>query len=149
MLSKPHALPETDALFKIVTCFWILSPRFIEIVTFANPLPNKDLRNFAQNFKMKINMKRLKAIGLFLGLSCALLWPLQTSAQEGGLFGLGSKATEQNDNYGMMKGGYRGGEGVGLGGAESENPTPVGSGIIILMAAGAGYAMLKRKEDKQ
>lgn len=41
------------------------------------------------------------------------------------------------------------GGGIGLGGAESENPTPVGSGIIVLMAAGAGYALLKRKEDKQ
>ena len=41
------------------------------------------------------------------------------------------------------------GEGISLGGAESENPTPVGSGIIVLMAAGAGYALLKRKEDKQ
>ena len=65
------------------------------------------------------------------------------------MFGLGSKATEQNDNYGMMKGGYRGGEGIGLGGAENENPTPVGSGIAILTAIGAGYALLKRKENKQ
>ena len=96
--------------------------------------------------KMK---NKTKTIMLLLVLTVALLSPLCTNAQEGGLFGLGNKATEQNDNYGMMKGGYRGGEGVGLGGAESENPTPVGSGIIILMAAGAGYAMLKRKEDKQ
>lgn len=39
--------------------------------------------------------------------------------------------------------------GIGLGNAETENPTPVGSGIAILTAIGAGYALLKRKEDKQ
>lgn len=92
---------------------------------------------------------KMKTIMLSLVMAVALLSPLCINAQEGGLFGLGNKATEQNDNYGMMKGGYRGGEGISLGGAESENPTPVGSGIIVLMAAGAGYALLKRKEDKQ
>ena len=91
---------------------------------------------------------KMKTIRLSLVLAVALLLPISMNAQ-GGVFGLGQKATEQDDNYGMMKGGYRGGEGVGLGGAENENPTPVGSGIAILMAAGAGYALLKRKEDKQ
>ena len=28
-------------------------------------------------------------------------------------------------------------------------PVPMGSGVIILLAAGAGYAALKRKEDEQ
>jgi hypothetical protein len=43
-------------------------------------------------------------------------------------------------------------EGFTLGGAQNENPTtdaPLGSGIVILMAAGAGYALLKRKEEQQ
>lgn len=43
-------------------------------------------------------------------------------------------------------------EGFILGGAQNENPTtdaPLGSGIVLLMAAGAGYALLKRKEEQQ
>ena len=28
-------------------------------------------------------------------------------------------------------------------------PVPLGSGLVILLAAGAGYAALKRKEDEQ
>jgi len=28
-------------------------------------------------------------------------------------------------------------------------PVPVGSGVLVLLAAGAGYAVLKRKEDEQ
>ena len=39
--------------------------------------------------------------------------------------------------------------GLTLGGAENENPAPLGSGVVLLMAAGAGYALLKRKEEQQ
>lgn len=28
-------------------------------------------------------------------------------------------------------------------------PVPLGSGVVLLLAAGAGYAILKRKEDEQ
>lgn len=36
-----------------------------------------------------------------------------------------------------------------LGGAQQEDPTsaPLGSGIVVLLTAGAGYALLKRKEE--
>ena len=44
---------------------------------------------------------------------------------------------------------YVAGQTAALARVESENPTLVGSGIIVLMDAGAGYALLKRKEDKQ
>ena len=160
MRPKPHALPETDAFFEIVTCFLILSPRFIEIVTFANPLSNKDLRNFAQIFKKRINMKRLKAIGLFLGLSCALLWPLQTSAQNGGgVFGYGNKAVEQNDNYGMMGRGTTGSgitnqtygsdqDGFGITNQTYGDNAPLGSGLLMMTAAAMGYAAMKRNKKQ-
>ena len=36
----------------------------------------------------------------------------------------------------------------GLGGATQENPTPVGSGLLILTIAGAGYAFVRRKSRK-
>lgn len=39
--------------------------------------------------------------------------------------------------------------GLTPGDATNENPAPLGSGIVILMAAGAGYALLKRKEEQQ
>ena len=53
---------------------------------------------------------------------------------------------------------YQGGRststvGLTLGGVtNNENPTseaPLGSGVVLLMAAGAGYALLKRKEEQQ
>ena len=40
------------------------------------------------------------------------------------------------------------GDGIGLGGATQENPTPVGSGLLILTIAGAGYAIVRRKSCK-
>ena len=34
--------------------------------------------------------------------------------------------------------------GFGMGGATEEDPTPIGSGLVILLAAGAGYALRNR-----
>ena len=40
--------------------------------------------------------------------------------------------------------------GIGIGGAEQEDPTaPVGSGLLVLSIAGAGYVALKNKEAKR
>lgn len=36
-------------------------------------------------------------------------------------------------------------DGMSLGDAVNENPTPLGSGLLIMMAAGAGYAVARRK----
>ena len=40
---------------------------------------------------------------------------------------------------------------IGLGGATQENPTdvPLGSGIMVLVAAGIGYVAIKRKEGEK
>ena len=38
------------------------------------------------------------------------------------------------------------GDGIGLGGATQENPTPVGSGLLVLTIAGAGYMSFKRSK---
>jgi hypothetical protein len=40
-------------------------------------------------------------------------------------------------------------EGIGIGGAEQEDPTPVGSGLLVLTLAGAGYVVLKNMEAKK
>jgi hypothetical protein len=102
-------------------------------------------RNFAQIFwNMKTRMKTLKAFVLFLGLS--MLTATQMNAQNmGGLFGRGDLPEYSNrDGAGTENG-------VGLGGATTENPTeaPIGGGIAVLVVAGVGYTLLKRKEDKQ
>ena len=87
-----------------------------------------------------------KALVLSMALAAGLLVPVTMNAQDydgsRGLFGRGFAAEDAASNN-------RDG-GIGLGGAESEDPTsPLGSGILVLVAAGAGYAALKRKEDKQ
>ena len=91
---------------------------------------------------MNKNNKTLKTIVFSLGLAAMTLTANNLNAQnDGGLFGRGMTPdnAESNNRDG----------GIGLGGAQSENLTPVGSGIAILTAIGAGYALLKRKEDKQ
>lgn len=89
-------------------------------------------------------MKTLKAFVFFLGLS--MLTATQLNAQnKGGLLGRGDLFEYSNrDGAGIENG-------VSLGGATTENPTeaPVGGGIAILVVAGVGYTLLKRKEDMQ
>lgn len=93
---------------------------------------------------MKTRMKTLKALALILGLS--MLTATQMNAQNmGGLFGRGDLFEYSNrDGAGIENG-------VGLGGATTENPTeaPIGGGIAVLVVAGVGYTILKKKEDKQ
>ena len=99
---------------------------------------------------MKKDMRTLKAFVLFLGLS--MLTATQLNAQNGGgVFARGGN-TDNADNVSMMNRDGAGIEnGVSLGGATTENPTeaPLGSGIAFLVAAGVGYTLLKKKEDKQ
>lgn len=99
---------------------------------------------------MKKHKKTLKAFALFLGL--LMLTATQLNAQHGGgVFARGGN-TDNGDNASLMNRDGAGIEnGVGLGGATTENPTevPLGSGIAILVAAGVGYTLLKKKEDKQ
>lgn len=69
-----------------------------------------------------------------------------------GIMGRGNSVDNQDyfSRSGLL--GDRSGTGFTLGGAENENPTseaPLGSGVVLLMAAGAGYALLKRKEEQQ
>ena len=98
---------------------------------------------------MRNRKTKKKALVLSMALVAGLLVPAEMSAQ--GLFG-GPQPTS-NDNQSMLNSGNRGGgmEWQG-GGMTTQDPTqeaPLGSGLLVLVAAGAGYAALKRKEEQK
>lgn len=94
--------------------------------------------------------KLKRAFALSLALSAMLSVPAEMSAQ--GLFG-GPQSTN-NDNSALLNSGDRGGEGMEWdgGGMVAQDPTeqaPIGGGLMLLMAAGAGYAIVKSKNGKE
>ena len=115
---------------------------------------------------MKKN-KSLKAIVLSLGVAAMLLPAKTLNAQDrpGGLYGT-NVPTEQS-NAGLLRDGGSGGGGYfihsqtffdgGNYGFNLNNGTfedvtpevPLGSGLFIMAAAGAGYALKKRKDNKK
>ena len=114
---------------------------------------------------MKKN-KSLKAIVLSLGVAAMLLPAKTINAQNrpGGVFGT-NVPTEQSD-AGLLRDGGSGGGGYfihpqtfsdGEGGYNLYNglfqdvtpAVPLGSGLFIMAAAGAGYALKKRKNNKK
>ena len=103
-----------------------------------------------QNIKTK---KRQKTARLVLAMTLMSLLPLGAFPQEEGLF---QRGVNDEAYYGF--GGTA--DKAGLLGNRSETtgtinnqifgqPVPLGSGVLLLIAAGAGYAILKRKEDEQ
>ena len=114
--------------------------------------PMRGLLYFCANFwNMKTRMRTLKTFVLFLGLSMLTATQMNAQNKGGGLFARGGNA-DNADNVSLMnRNGSNINNGVGLGGAMTENPTeaPVGGGIAILVVAGVGYTLLKRKEDMQ
>lgn len=111
-------------------------------------------------------MKR--KIVMFSMLLAAMLLTSNLYAQEkqGGLFGkdwfsglfssddANVEELEAEEYQGLFAGNNRDGEtpqqwsgGIGSQGF-NEDPSPLGSGVLMLVAAGAGYALLKRKEEK-
>ena len=98
-----------------------------------------------------MNNKKLKAIVLSLGLA-AMMAPATTLNAQINRGLLQNPYKSQDDSRrGALNQNRDGGESEGftLGGAETENPAPLGSGIFVLVAACAGYAALKKKEDRQ
>ena len=91
--------------------------------------------------------KLKKAFALSMGLAVMTLLATNLNAQNGGgLFGRGEIANDMG--FGNRNGGV---EWVG-GGMTPQDPTqeaPLGGGLMLLMAAGAGYAVLKRKEEQK
>lgn len=88
--------------------------------------------------KMKFLMLALVMAGLLL--------PMTTNAQSGGSDGFFRNGMDSYENR-------DGGLSNQTFGSESGGPqaptdlVPVGNGLLIMFAAGAGYAMLKKKED--
>ena len=107
-----------------------------------------------------MNKLKEKTLLLTLALSAVLLLPMGVSAQKGGgIFYRGDKA-ENVDNVSMMNRGATGGynlnnQNFGSNGYELHNQTfgqettPLGGGLLILVAAGAGYALKKRKNNNK
>ena len=95
--------------------------------------------------KMKTT-KKIKAFALTLAMALGMLLPTTMNAQSDGFFRGGNDGNQ-----------YRGTEGIGnetFGSNDTFGPysnntveAPLGSGIMILIAAGAGYVALKKKED--
>jgi len=75
-----------------------------------------------------------------LAMALSMLLPTTINAQSDGFFRGGETGNYENRDISA-------GGGMSLGGATNENPTPVGSGLLILAAAGAGYAVVRRKRN--
>lgn len=99
------------------------------------------------------NTKTLKTIVFSLGLSVLTLTATNLNAQNDGsrgLFGKGGSAADKEVSS-LMRGdqSINSGDATGItnyGIGETET-APLGSGIAIMLAAGLGYAALKKKED--
>ena len=119
---------------------------------------------------MKNNKKTLKAIVLSMVLAAGMLLPVGASAQDdsrhGGLFGLCGLFNSEEEEVGMLgrgeslseEGGYgifteqfgqndEGQGGYNIGTEQFGNDAPLGSGLFILAAVSAGYALKKRKSN--
>ena len=98
------------------------------------------------------NNKKLKAFALSLVLA-ALMTPATMNAQinRGLLQNPYKQDNSQKNTHGLVNRDqqYESTLNGGLGNAQQEDPTtaPLGGGIAVLVAAGAGYALLKRKEE--
>ena len=113
---------------------------------------------------MNNNQKTTKTLALLLALACGLALPPSVAAQQGnsgGLFGRGGIGEDNRSEVGttgMLNQGFDSNQGnlnnQDFGGTHGglANQTfgaPLGGGIVILLAVGAGYAILKRKEDEK
>lgn len=101
-------------------------------------------------FKSKMkSFSKLRATVLALTMAVLLLTPIFSNAQKGGLFGYGNYDESYDNNYGMMNRGMVNINDNGETGFVNQTfgEVPVGNGIIVMLVAGAGYVLLKKKED--
>lgn len=102
---------------------------------------------------MKYNKKR-KAIVLSMVMAALMLAPLTMNAQydedKYGIQPWFGSSLMGKENSGNRDGGLSNqtfGEDVGGGPQTPTELVPLGGGLLIMMIAGAGYALLKKKED--
>ncbi|MCR4848601.1 MAG: hypothetical protein K5920_07130 [Bacteroidales bacterium] len=94
-------------------------------------------------------ISKLKTIALSIMMAVFLLTPIFSNAQESGLFGYGNYDKNQDYSYFMTNRGLTNINDNGETGIVNQTfgEVPVGSGILFMLVAGAGYVLLKKKED--
>lgn len=104
--------------------------------------------------KMRIEKQKLKTVVLALALA-GMLWPTNTFAQKGGLLGGYEDLTNNRSLFGKGGGLFEGLSLQDFGEDEDDltlqnfgEEAPLGSGWLILMASGAGYAALKSRKKQ-
>ena len=95
--------------------------------------------------------KTIKNFVISLGLAVLMLSANTLSAQDRGLFGLGSSSADHNNSssVSLMRQGTPINDEGGISNYGIGESAPLGSGIAVLLVAGLGYLALKKKEDKQ
>ncbi len=81
---------------------------------------------------------RLKAMMLSLTVAAMLLLPTTSTAQSDGFFKNYDNGDRTGDDTEITG---------GLTNADFGESAPLGSGLLVMLAAGAGYVILKKKED--
>ena len=87
----------------------------------------------------------------YIALAVALALPMGMTAQERGLFSTSPVSNETSGSRSLMNQNQnRTGTTEGIGSQTfNADPSPLGSGVIMLIAAGAGYALLKKKKSNK
>lgn len=87
---------------------------------------------------------------MFLMMVALMLAPIFSNAQNRGLFGYGNYDKSYDNSYGETNRGVlnisESGE-TGIVNQTFGEPVPLGSGVAVMLIAGAGYVLLKKKED--
>ena len=103
---------------------------------------------------IKNNKKILKTLVFSLGLAFLTLTANHLNAQNDGsrgLFGLGKSSADYDYHYnnrdGLLNANINSDTGGGI--QNDDFGAPLGSGIAILLAAGAGYAVIRRKRSRK
>lgn len=85
----------------------------------------------------------MKAFALSLAMALGMLLPTTTNAQNDGFF------RGNMDNYENRDAGINSNDGAGISNWGIGEEVPLGSGLLVLAAAGAGYAAMRRKRNKR
>ena len=91
-----------------------------------------------------------KVLVLSMAMAAMMALPTMSVAQnmmDNGLFGRGSESASKNTSAMLNRNGSRSNESFNITNQQFGQDVPLGSGIAILLVAGAGYVALKKKED--
>ena len=104
---------------------------------------------------MKNTKRKLKTMALMVAMAAGMLLPMKVSAQglfnssfghsgsggvSNGAFGNSGSTEVTNESFGTNSGDVKN---------QNFGKAPLGSGLLIMLVAGAGYATLKRKRVKR